>query len=77
MLWIIGCSVFVVAVSQKKPREAKMEKEKVSHMLCPFAEHAFGCDRLIMGNVVINSGIFCFVEYKKMMVERHQVSETC
>ena len=45
-----------------------------------FAEHAFGCDRLIMGNVVINSGIFfCFVEYEKMMigVRRHQVSGIC
>ena len=46
---------------------------KVSHML--FAEHAFGCYRLIMGNVVINSGIFCFAEYERMMVGRHQVSE--
>ena len=47
-------------------------------MLYWFAEYSFGCDRLIMGNVVINSGMFCFVGYKWMrMWKGHQVSETC
>ena len=70
MLWIIGCSVFCSCSIAKKSKGKWRwgEREKVSHMLCQFAEHAFGCDRLIMGNVVINSGIFCFVEYEKMMM---------
>ena len=41
------------------------KRERVSHILCQFAEHAFGCDRLIMGNVVISSGIFLFCRIQK------------
>ena len=62
MLWIIGCSVFCCcSIAKKGKREQRWrEREKVSHMLCQFAEHVFGCDRLIMGNVVIKFFVlFC------------------
>ena len=48
-------------------------------MLYWFAEYLFGCDRLIMKNMVINSRMFCFVGYGKMKrkEKRQNVSETC
>ena len=63
---------------QKREKEEE-EREEVSHVLYWFAEYLFGCDRLIMKNVVINSRMFCFVGYEKMkrMRKRQQVSETC
>ena len=34
VLWIIGCSVFVVAVLQKRKNEEDEKGKKVSHVLC-------------------------------------------